>query len=122
MGFLFFVSFSPYEPFFSVTTVVTTCHRHSRLQLESQEQGEWVFMFIFHTNLPPCRKKVQESLASFSTTVNTTSQPMAFEDAATTSMPSSATSTQVHPLGIMYIHILSVLTKLEQFYFCRWVF
>ena len=42
----------------------------------------------------------------FSTTVNT-SQPVASKDVATASTPSSATSTQVHPLRITYVRILS---------------
>ena len=59
----------------------------------------------------------------FSTTVNT-SQPMASKDAAIASTPSSATSTQVHPLRITYVRILSRVNNcrtLEHFYFnfCR---
>ena len=66
----------------------------------------------------------------FSTTVNT-SQPMASKDAAAVSTPSSATSTQVHPLRITYVRILSRVNDcraLEHFYYyyyyllSRWVF
>ena len=55
-------------------------------------------------DVPPRRM----SSKHFSTTVNT-SQPVAsnLKDAATASTPSSATSTQVHPLRITYVRILS---------------
>src|SRR5882757_8285212 len=56
------------------------------------------------SNAAPSRRI--SSSKHFSTTVNT-SQLVASKDAATTSTPSSATSTQVHPLRITYVRILS---------------
>jgi hypothetical protein len=69
----------------------------------------------------------KDDIAKFSesTTVNSTSQPMIFKDTATASVLSSATSSQVHPLRITYVHILSRVNDcraLEQFYSSRWGF
>ena len=81
------------------------------------------------TSNPHSRPRISSS-KHFSTTVNT-SQPVASKDTATTSTPSSAISTQVHPLRITYVRILSCVNDrrpLEHtvlvfsFFFLRWVF
>ncbi|KAF8817496.1 translation initiation factor eIF4e [Phlegmacium glaucopus] len=53
------------------------------------------------SNAPPSRARIPSS-KHFSTTVNT-SQLVASKDPATASTPSSATSTQVHPLRITWV-------------------
>lgn len=75
------------------------------------------------TPTPSAAPSRRMSSKHFSTTVNT-SQPVASKDAATASTPSSATSTQVHPLRITYVRILSrvndcrALEHLYYYYFC----